>query len=49
MKVDDIVEMFINFSCACYWDLDGDQTKDYALKMAISKQVFSQNYDKKLL
>ena len=49
IKVDDIVEMFINFSYPCYWDLDKDETKDYALKMAISKQVFSQNYDKKLL
>lgn len=49
MKVDDIVEMFINFSYPCYWDLDKDKTKDYALKMAISEQIFSQNYDKKLL
>ena len=49
IKVDDIVEMFINFSYPCYWDLDKDQRKDYALKMAITKQIFSQNYDKKLL
>ena len=41
--------MFINFSYACYWDLDRNQTKDYVLKMAISEQVFSENYDKKLL
>ena len=49
MKVDDIVEMFINFSYPCYWNLDKDETKDYALKMAITEQIFSQNYDKKLL
>lgn len=49
IKVDDIVEMFTNFSYACYWDLDEDQTKDHALKTAIIKQIFSQNYDKKLL
>lgn len=49
MKVDDIAEMFINFSYPCYWDLDKDKTKDYALKMAITEQIFSQNYDKKLL
>lgn len=49
MKVDDIVEMFINFFYPCYWNLDKDETKDYALKMAITEQIFSQNYDKKLL
>lgn len=49
IKVEDIVEMFIKFSYPCYWNLDKDQTKDHDLKMAISKQVFSQSYDKKLL
>ena len=49
IKVDDIVEMFTNFSKTCYWDLDKDATKDYALKMAISEQIFSQSYEKKLI
>ena len=30
-------------------DKDKDKDKDYALKMDISKQIFSQSYDKKLL
>ena len=49
IKVDDVVEMFIKFSYPCYWELDKDKDKDYALKMDISKQIFTQSYDKKLL
>lgn len=49
IKVDDIVETLIKFSYPCYWGLDKDKDKDYDLKMDISKQIFSQNYDKKLL
>lgn len=41
--------MFTKFSYTVFWDLDEDQTKDHALKTAIIKQIFSQNYDKKLL
>lgn len=49
IKVEDIVEMFTEFSYPCYWELDEDKDKDHALKTAIIKQIFSQNYDKKLL
>ena len=49
IKVEDIVEMFTKFSYTVFWDLDKDQTKDHDLKTAIIKQIFSQNYDKKLL
>lgn len=49
IKVEDIVEMFIKFSYPCYWELDKDKDKDCVLKTAIIKQIFSQNYDKKLL
>ena len=49
IKVEDIVEMFIKFCYPCYWELDRDKTKDHALKMDISTQIFTQSYDKKLL
>lgn len=49
IKVEDIIEMFTEFSYPCYWELDEDKDKDHALKTAIIKQIFSQNYDKKLL
>ena len=48
IKVEDIVEMFIKFSYPCFWDLDKDPDKDYALKMDISTQIFSRNYDKQV-
>ena len=44
IKIGDIIEMFIKFSYPCYWELNKDK-----LKTAIIKQIFSQNYDKKLL
>ena len=49
IKIGDIIEMFTKFSYPCYWELDKDKDKDHALKTAIIKQIFSQNYDKKLL
>lgn len=49
IKIGDIIEMFTEFSDPCYWELDEDKDKDHALKTAIIKQIFSQNYDKKLL
>ena len=49
IKVEDIVEVLAQFSYPCYWELDRDKTKDHALKMSISTQIFTQSYDKKLL
>lgn len=49
IKVKDIAEILIKFSYPCYWELDRDKAKDHALKTAIIKQIFSQNYDKKIL
>lgn len=48
IKIEDIVEILAKFSYPCYWELDKDKDKDYALKMAISTQIFSRNYDKQV-
>ena len=48
IKVEDIVEILAKFCYPCYWELDKDKDKDHALKMDISTQIFTQNYDKQV-